>query len=245
LHLQRELQKREGQILQDALRAPDQADSSDDDDQSDADDDLAESDPDEETRAHTLANTSKAHRVGLATVAGSSPGTTHGTLATAAATTNTTNVSTFTSSSPCEHDLDLKRVAPPSTVAQIYDPSLGRLLQRHEGASDSKSGLDFLMESTRVKRAMKNKKQKLAIANISTGFGRMTEAQIERNLDALEKKKQLERERESNPNKGMHHGSTSHHGHHHSNSSTDQTPVQQSPKKQAFFPSLWRKITGS
>lgn len=253
--LQQELEKREGVILADTRQTTnveydtDLRESDEDEDENEESDD-DENDIDDETRANTLANSSKHPTTKFVTTSSSnnqpsqhhhhhhalSPKVNHPHTLSITVTPDVTN----------DHDLDVKR-SMPTTVAEIYDPTVGRLLSRHEGGfnDNGRTGLDFLLESTRVKRAMRNKKTKLAVANISTGFGRMTEAQIERSMENLERQRLREAQQANQPKPMGFGGGGGGGGGGGSHLHNDRDNHGSAPPKKNFFPSLWKRITGS
>jgi hypothetical protein len=237
--LEHELQKRERVVLADTLGEAKSEDVEEEEEElEEGEDEDSDDDIDDETRANTLANSSKApnSRFVLTQKAPAPP------------TPLTSAPIDSSSSLDAPPSLAAKRGTTPSSVSQLYDPSVARLQARHEGGGEGRTGLDFLLESTRVKKRIKNKKVKLGVANIHTGFGRMTEAQIERSMDALEKKRQMEAAQSSAPKPLGYGAGGGGHGHHHTSSATPaDSPGMTSPAqvKRSFFPSLWKKITGT
>ena len=237
LLLQQELQRRQNVVLADTRGEISKDDSDHSDDDNELDDDDSNDDMDEETRKNTIANTSKVPAIRFVNAIASPH---HGN----SSVQSSKSAPPAPLTAPLDDDGDKNTHNPlavvkrdlPTMVAQIYDPAVGRLLSRHEGGVHDahRTGLDFLLESTRVKRKIRNKKPKLPVTSIQTGFGRMTEAQIERSMEIIEKKRLIEQQAQLKP---MGFGSS---GSNHSSQTTETTA-----KKSSFLPSLWRKITGS
>lgn len=265
--LQQELQRREGQIRKDAMRAPSHPlveEGSDEElDEDEDEDDEASEDQIDEERDTVRANPKSPHMTAMTAHGdGLSPNTAHRHLhahlpvstapAEAPMPLSLTLTTDADDTADADHDTISPRIGSLTTVTQIYDPTLVRLLSRHEGSSGHPTGLDFLLASTKVKRAMREKKTKRRQASIQMSFGRLTEAQIERNIEALEKKKQIDRDRELRQQRDLAKNvnatpvtTAASHTPHGANVHAASEATRDAGKKSSFFPSLWRKITGS
>lgn len=144
--------------------------------------------------------------------------------------TSTQQLSLLTLADGEEDSSDARKRAPAAaltTRTDIYDPALARdFTSGNNGVLDvnedgSVTGMNFLLASMKFRTDQKNKKTKANLANINTGVGRLTEAQIERNMDILEQKKRMEENKKPSQNQN-----------------------QNEKKSTSFFPSLWRKLTG-